>query len=180
MMEDYTELVKQRIISGDLSKPDDLYPLLVKEIATKKDMIARYLAAKYTGSISVIDVGGASGSMMQHMMVYQKTVVDKRQFDPLPYTSYINEPYESYMTGGYDIAIYSEFLHLFSQDEVISILDNCKAKKIIVIENVPDDFLDLRLRLWSEGGGRCIEPSVITKALGVAPAIINDYYVWEK
>ena len=116
--------------------------------------------------------------MLKYINVPNKTVVDKRDFDIEDSNiKLVNEEYRDYHSDA-DIAIYSEFLHLFSFDDIRDIILNCQAKHIVIVENMFDDFLDLRLRLWS--GGRCINPSDITMQLGVPHYEVSKYNVWIK
>ncbi len=183
-MSDYVEKVKQRILSGDLSKPEELYPLLVKELGEKKEAVANFinslLAMKELGDepYVVIDIGGASGGLVSQLNVPVKYVVDKREFDRIEGVRYLNGEYRHDQTAGTDIAIYSEFLHLFKDEDIAEIITECKSKYVVVIENVPDDFLDLRLRLWSEG--RVLNPEFMNKLMGISPSIVNNYFIWVK
>lgn len=174
----YNEKIKLRILNGDLSKPDDLYPELIDEIAKKKDIIPQIINNRFLGVDieSAVDIGGGRGDLINKIDARIKTVVDKREFACHPGIGYIIDEYRTMYTDNTDIAIYSEFLHLFDDDIIDEIISTCRARYIIIIENVFDDFLDLRLRLWS--GGRCIDPEMITKKLDVAPFQVNDYYVW--
>ena len=176
----YTEKIKQRMIAGNFSKPDELYPELINEIAEKKDAIVTLINSLFNQSDidSVVDVGGGRGDLLVNLASRIKTVVDKREFIPHYGIEYIIEEYRPEHTADTDLAIYSEFLHLFDEEEIKKIIDECQAKRIVVIENKYDDFLDLRLRLWSNG--RCIEPEYITRLMGTAPFIVNDYNVWIK
>jgi len=177
----YVEEVKLRILSGDLSKPDELYPMLVEEIHNSKKEVKDYLH-KYLSTLdngySILDVGGANGDMISSLKG-RKAVIDKRKpTHKYPDIVYYQRKYVDDDSRDMDYVVFSEFLHLFSIPDIMEILGNCKAKNIVVIENNFDDFLDLRLRLWSKG--RCIEPSVISHILGVLPEEKDHYLIWIK
>lgn len=186
-MSNYVEKIKQRFLAGDLSKPEELYPELIKELAEKKHAVANFInSAILSGWLgdepyTMIDVGGGDGALATLIDIKCKYVIDKRRFDRLgkyDNVRYIIHEYIPEHSLDVDVAIFSEFFHLFSDDSIATMISECKAKYIIVVENVPDDFLDLRLRLWSNG--KCIEPSIISKMLDTEPSIVNDYFVWVK
>jgi len=179
---EYEEQVKLRMLKGDLSKPEDLYPLLIKQLSARKKVVKTFLKAYLKGldiNQSILDVGGAAGHMVEGLDIKTKVVIDKRVFQPLDGISYLNGVYMDFMSKGYEVVLFSEFLHLFSDEDIEGFLENCKAKKaIVVIENQFDDFLDLRLRLWSNG--RCLENNYISKILKTEPSTMDGYNIWVK
>jgi len=175
METNYVELIKQRFLSGNLSKPEELYDmLLVKMQKDKQETVIPWLA-QFKGE-HVLDIGGADGYLIKDMNFNTKTVLDKRSFTKLDGIDYI---YEKYQDQDYnqDLVIMSEFLHLFTYREIEKFVDNIKCNTII-IENKYDDFLDLRLRMWS--GGRCLDPQIMSDILMCKPIDLGEYLAWVK
>ena len=161
-----------------MEKPDDLYPFLVEELASLKQPIINFLKASFTSDImcdSVVDVGGAKGTIIKDLPVKNKYVVDKRDFGQHPNINYIHEEYRADHSNK-DAAIFSEFLHLFSDGDIRTIIQECQSKYMIVIENQYDDFLDLRLRLWT--GGRCLPREFLSDLFNMNPIKFVGYDVY--
>ena len=179
-MSRYEELIKQQLLKGDLSKPDHLYGLLISELAEKKEKVIEHLISSVYG-YSILDIGGGSGLMIAELDFDSKTVVDKRRFAELANIGYIHEEYdvEKHISGSnHSHVLFSEFLHLFPIEDIQKILSNdqLKDKTVIVIEPEYDDFLDLRLRLWS--GGRCVKTRDINQCMGTIPVTVAGYNIW--
>ena len=186
-MDDYKEQIKLRIIAKNLDKPEELYPLLIEALAEEKDLLASFLntCIKHNrlgkDPYTVLDVGGGNGDLVYQLDIDNKYVVDKRSFDSFKQHSgvrYLLDPYSEQHSRNTDVVIMCEFLHLFNEKQITEMLIECKAKFLVVIENVPDDFLDLRLRLWSHGA--CIDPLFMNALLGLTPYTVNNHYVWIK
>ncbi|RKY42313.1 MAG: hypothetical protein DRP85_03240 [Candidatus Makaraimicrobium thalassicum] len=175
----YNEKVKQRILDGDLSKPTELYPLLIDELARDKVEVVKFIniqmKLKNYVACSILDVGGANGRMVSGIDIPVKIVIDKRAFDQLPGVSYIHQEYGHDLSVA-DVTMFSEFLHLFSLENIEKFIKKCQSRYIIVVENKYDDFLDLRLRLWS--GGACIPEGFLNELTGTKPYYVNGYGVW--
>jgi len=179
-MNNYAEEVKKRIINGDLSKPECLYDLLIKELDEEKSKeVIPWLKNNLSGK-SVVDLGGGSGWMIEGLDYENKTVVDKRKFDTFDNVRYVNanitSPAYNY-TLNTCTTIISEVLHLLMPHSILSLLESIKSDELIVIENKWDDFLDLRLRLWSDGS--CLRPEYMSELLGAEPvASTTNHLIW--
>lgn len=176
MKSQYEQEVIKRMVDGNFSKPEDLYPMLVKELRDKKIHVKKYLRDVYKGK-SIIDIGGADGWLIEGMDFIIKTVLDKRNFaGKFSDVNFIIEEYSPEICSEYDVIVMSEFLHLFTHTKILKIISNHKKQRIIIIEPCYDAFLDLRLQLWSNG--RAITPRDFTQLLGVKDLLINGYHVW--
>ena len=175
MVKSYTEQIKQRIINGDLSKPDILYPALIREMKEAKQKHVMPFLENFSGD-TVLDVGGADGYLIKDMNFVNKFVIDKRDFARHQGISYINEYYigQDYKQ---DLTIMSEFLHVFSYEDIEEYIEMVKGP-LLIIENKYDDFLDLRLRMWSKG--RCLSETKMDELIGGDKYDLEEYIAWVK
>lgn len=173
MESDYIELIKQRIIAGDLSKPEELYPMLMEKMCKDKTKDVIPWLQEFRGN-TILDVGGGSGYLIKDMNYIDKFVIDKRTFKELQGITYCQDLYIG-QEFGQDMTIMSEFLHLFDYDRIQDYI-NMVAGPLIIIENKYDDFLDLRLRMWSSG--KCLDPNIMTSIIGTKPIDLGDFIAW--
>lgn len=174
MEADYIELIKQRILKGDLSKPEELYPLLMAKMEQDKSKDVIPWLQQFSGD-TLLDVGGGNGYLIKDMNFKNKFVMDKRVFDQFDNICYIQELYKG-QDYNQDLTIMSEFLHLFDYDTIETYVSMVKGK-LIIIENKFDDFLDLRLRMWSNG--RCLDEDIMTSIVGHPPIDLGEFIAWE-
>jgi len=180
-MTKYVEEVKKRILNGNLEKPECLYPLLIKELdEEKRNEVIPWLKSNTSGH-SVVDLGGGSGEMIKDLDFKTKVVIDKRIFNWQKGVVYVTDDFTSKnkdYTLYKDLTIISEVLHLLSHEARVDLLGRINSDELIVIENKWDDFLDLRLRLWSEGGS-CLKSEYISELLGSVPvASTSKHLIW--
>jgi len=180
----YKELVKKRIISGDTSRPDDLYPLLLKELRKEKEIYVlpfiRYLlkGSQFDHDKGVLDVGGHDGFLIHGAEFEGLVVVDKKvsvKYDDVEYHEELFNPGD---LKGCDTIIFSDVLHTMTDEKIEYILNyvNVWSRNIIVIEEKYDDFLDLRLRIY--GAGKCINEGLISKCLGCDSVPVGNHNIW--
>jgi len=184
-MSNYVELTKARILAGNLDKPEHLYGMLMVELKEEKanrviPWIHKYLIDNRVGA--VLDIGGGSGDMITGITgstPVLKEVLDKRSFKVHEDVHYLQDecsPSSVSQKAKREVVIYSDFLHLFSDNDIKEFIANAQCKTLIIVEHVWDDYLDLRLRLWSNG--RCIKPEFITSITGVKPVLVGSHYIW--
>ena len=179
-MSNYIEKIKQRFLSNNFSKPEELYDDLMDYMQIEKDKeVIPWLKRNIAGE-SIVDIGGGNGYLIKDIDSSYKVVIDKREFNKFEGINYIVEDIadiiDSY-TFPNDCVILSEFLHLFSCTIINKIINSIVCKRLIIIENKYDNFLDLRLRLWTPG--KCINQDYITSLVNCKPSIVGDFLIWD-
>lgn len=176
----YIEKVKLRFLDGNLNKPEELYEDLIADMQKEKEKhVIPWLKENVRGD-TIADIGGGNGYLIKDLDFNRKVVMDKRKFGQFDDITYYRGDI-LYDFGIYsfmnDCVVLSEVLHLFSNDMIWDIIYRLHPKRLIIIENTYDDFLDLRLRMWTSG--KCIDSTFISNMVNCVPRTVGNHLIWD-